>query len=799
MTAKNTSSLLALGITTLLAAPVMGAELEEIIVTAQKRAQDIQDVGIAITAFNSEQLARLGLTQSTDIARLVPGVSLGGSSGGQTLEYTIRGVAQNDFSDHTESPIAVYIDDTYVVMSQAQKFAAFDLDRLEVLKGPQGTLFGRNATGGLLHFITRRPTRDLNGYLELEYGAYEKMRVEGAVGGPISERVAGRLSGLWMQNDAVLDNDFDPASPVSFFPSQSLIAAGSGEDQGRQVDSALRGQLLFEVNDDVQLWLSANWADSEMSSPPYQTEPTAPVLDAQGRLRNEIRQPRDSTAQAYSFETGAPIFTGVLGPFPRPVPGGDITGYLDPDGREWNHSSANFAFDDLNEVKTKGVSAKLDWQLGGVLLTSISDYKDYRKQLGLDIDSAPMNQTTGFHKSDIWQASEELRLSGETDRLSWVAGLYILHADYDYGVGFKILDNATFLLPPGTLSADYPATIDQQTDNYSLFAQTEFELTDTLTLIAGARIMEEKKDFDYALLVRALPDDPRQAFTGPVIGVFSDLVGLPVPTATTEDSSDTLWAGKLQLDWKPNDDLLLYAGINRGVKAGGFNAPVDFGATQLQPGFRYGYDEEVLLSYEAGFKSTLFGGTTRLNGSVYYYDYSGYQGFLFSGIGGTIVNNDAKVVGGELELITSPTDNLDLTLAVSALDATVYDVEVAPGIKEDKEPAFSPPFQLSAIARYTWPTAIGKFSLQGDVSYSDSTFYSLRNYDSHVLEDYWLANARFDWQSSDGHWGAAALVRNLTDEVYPTMGFGVSLFCGCSEIGVGYPRWWGVQLRRSFD
>jgi len=384
-------------------------------------------------------------------------------------------------------------------------------------------------------------------------------------------------------------------------------------------------------------------------------------------------------------------------------------------------------------------------------------------------------------------------------RWRWVLGLYYLHADDDYMHGARVLDNGPLLLPPGTLAADYPTQVFQTTDNYSIFGQAEYDFTDTLTLVAGLRVMREKKDYDYALQVRGLPPDPRDEFIGPFIGVFSDIVGLPVSTETHQSSSDPLWAGKLQLDWRPNDKLLVYAGVNRGVKAGGFNNPVDFGATQLQPGFRYPYDPEELLSYEAGFKTTLFNDTTRLNGSIYYYDYHNYQGFFYHGLSSTIVNYDATTLGGELELATTPLKGLDLMLSLSLIDAKVKDVEVATDITEDTEPAFTPPVQFSASARYTWPMLGGQVAVQGDATYTDRFFYSIQNFTSHRLDSYWLADARLSWTSADNKWEVAGTVNNLTDEEYATHGFGVSLFCGCSEVGVGRPRWFGFEVKRNFN
>jgi iron complex outermembrane receptor protein len=234
------------------------------------------------------------------------------------------------------------------------------------------------------------------------------------------------------------------------------------------------------------------------------------------------------------------------------------------------------------------------------------------------------------------------------------------------------------------------------------------------------------------------------------------------------------------------------------VKAGGFNSPIDFGGAQANPNYEYGYDEEVLLAYEVGFKSTLADGLMRFNGSMYYYDYQDYQGFVFAGVSGNVVNYDSTVIGGELELIAAPVDGLDIVLTAGFIDAEVEDVEVAPGIFEDTEPSYVPPVTLSALVRYGWQVGNGELAVQADAAYRDSTYYTLRNYDSHEMDDYTLVNARVAYTTADGDWELAAFVKNVTDEENEVMGFDISLFCGCSEIAVGEPRWWGVSARMNF-
>jgi iron complex outermembrane receptor protein len=765
-----------------------GSMLEEITVTAQKREQNVQDVGISITAFSGEQLDALGFRNSSDLAVMTPGVSVGGNLAGQNLQFTIRGVAQNDFNDQTESPVAVYIDDTYVAMAQGQRFAMYDLDRVEILKGPQGTLFGRNATGGLAHFVTRRPTEELEGYIEGHVGDYDRYMLEGAIGGSLTESLRGRISGYYEEQDGYLDNSYDPTSPVSFNPSELALSQGTGDDFGGEENTAVRGQLEWDLTEDLQLWLSANYAKNDLATSPYQSEATAAVVDTQGRQRNAIFQPKDSTAQGFSHETGEPIESGIFGPFPRPLPGSDATGYIDEDGNGLDYTSGDFSFDDLNSMETTGFTARFDWTLEEMDFVSITDYKDYDKFMGMDVDSAPMNQLSVWFDAEVDQVSQEFRLSGAANNFTWVTGLYYLHVEYDNNIGFKILDNAPLLLPEGASPADLPAAVDQETDNYSAFGQVDYDLNEKWTLTAGLRVMQEEKDYDYDSQIRGVTS-AKDFANGPLfvsVAKFSD------------DTSDTLWAGKLQLDYKPNDDMLIYAGFNRGVKAGGFNSPIDgaFGGVQTQPGYSYGYDEEVLYAYEVGFKSTLMGGMTRFNGSLYYYDYQDYQGFVFAGVSGNIVNYDSTVVGGELELITSPIDGLDIILSGAYIDAEVEDVEVAPGIFEDVEPSYVPPVQLSGLVRYAWPMMGGEMAVQADASYADNTYYTLRNYDSHKMDDYTLVNARISYSIND--WELAAFMHNVTDEENEVMGFDISLFCGCSEIAVGEPQWWGFSARKNF-
>ena len=194
--------------------------LDEVVVTAQKRDQNVQDVGIAITAFTGDQLRALGVEESFDVASFSPGVHISGNLAGQNTQFTIRGVTQNDFNDIVEAPNAAYLDEGYFAVAQAQTFAVFDIDRVEILKGPQGTLFGRNATGGLVQYVSRKPNfEEAEGFVDLTYGLFDsnadanQVRLEAAVGGPIGDTVAGRVALMYNQHDGYLNNVY-PAGAV---------------------------------------------------------------------------------------------------------------------------------------------------------------------------------------------------------------------------------------------------------------------------------------------------------------------------------------------------------------------------------------------------------------------------------------------------------------------------------------------------------------------------------------------------------------------------------------------------------
>ncbi len=800
--------------------------LEEVTVTAQKREESLMDVGIAITAFTDDVMRAFGIERSFDVAQFTPGVHTSGNLAGQNSQFSIRGVTQNDFNDIIESPNAVYLDEGYIAIAQANTFALYDIERVEILKGPQGTLFGRNATGGLVHFISRKPSLDeMDGYLDATYGWYDSdadanlVRLEGAVGGPFSDTFAGRLAVFYNNNDGYLKNIY----PFAEFGAGSFgggtgnsPGAGAGADMGDNDTKAARGTLLFQPSDVTEVTLSLNYAKSKVSTGPYQSIATIGVFDGVngvGELIDVINvEPGETRTGIASDGSDFGGDTNNNGLFGLNDPGGDLIGrnfgaggdffgYIDPDGDGFT-TSGDFAFKNNGFTKTYGALLRIEHDMGESLaFTSVTDFKDYEKLLFIDVDSAPVNQLANYAGVDATSFTQEFRLNGDTNNAQWLLGFYYLNIDAFSDNGLKAPANSLpalldplFPFPDG---ADIGVQAKLKTNSYSLFGQIDWDFADNLTLIAGLRLILEDKDYRM-----------RQGFwfnTGnfavnvgePYINIRSDFLG--EDPWYTDDFSDTYWAGKLQLNWTPNDAWLVYAGVNRGVKAASYNAPIPGGLgfpDSLLP-----YDEEILTTFEAGFKTSTASGRTRFQFDAFYYDYNDYQGFLFTGVSGVVINNDADNYGFEFQLQSSPFDGWDFIFGLSWFNATVKDVPLrigSPLPPRDVEPNYAPELQVSGLLRYSWDALNGTMSAVANAAYTDEFFYNMRNFTADKFDSSMMVNLRWSWLSADASWQVTLLIDNVTDERAGIQGFDLATLCGCNEVSYQPPRLYGINLRYSF-
>ena len=777
--------------------------LDEIIVTAQKREQSLQDVSISVSAWSGEAIRDLGLEQSWEIARFTPGVHVASTSGGQDMQFTIRGVTQTDFNDSIEPPNAVYVDEGYMATVQGNRFGMFDLDRVEILRGPQGTLFGRNATGGLVQYITRKPTEELEGYVDGLVGSEGQTRIEAAIGGPLSDTLSGRLSGMYNQHDEVIKNLYpdgnviNPLSPTG----ELFIPSTSGQDDYWNDDSlGIRGQLLWEPNEDVKLLISGfAWSEDIATNGSYEQGATTAIIDAQGRHVNTIFAKDDPQAcEAISAESGACLpldfVDGTFGNLVRPVQGGDLFGFTDPGGGGDQRVSVDHSIDDFNTYDQWGFTGRLTWDLGFGTLTSVTHYMDYEKVQSLDTDLSPIPQSVVMNENESDTITQELRLDGEGDNFRWVAGFYYLGYDNSNVIGFAFPPDSPITILTGGLSLETNSFVEWNRDSYSLFGQVDYDFADRWTVVAGLRVVQEESDYQYTQLWFINTIDEKVEDNQPPL-----TTGLEYPPFR-DDTDDTLWAGRLKLEYQLGEDLLIYGGVDRGTKAGGFNGKLnDGGSPPLDPA-DIPYDEEVLWAYEVGFKSTILDGTTRVNGSAYYYDYQDYQAFVFVGASGFVRNADAETFGFELEVASRPIEPLDLSFSLSWIDAEVQDLEIATDVLRDVEPAHTPEWQVAALGRYTWSDVLfgGDVAFQVAATYTDSRFHNIRNFDAQEMEDYTLVDARLAWISADGRWDVSVFGNNIFDEEYKVTGFDLATFCGCNEEAWGKPSWWGVQARVNF-
>ena len=785
----------------------------DIVVTAQKRKENVQDVGIAIAAYSGDQLRALGIQNSSDVASFSPGVHISGSLAGQNTQFTIRGVTQNDFNDIVEAPNAVYLDEGYIAIAQGQSFAVFDIDRVEVLKGPQGTLFGRNATGGLVHYISRLPSlTKWDGYAEARYGVMDSpsnpgiLTLQAGVGGPVSDKVGVRVAGRWNKQQPYLKNLYSAANAVGGSP-----GPGAGADLGNDDTLSGRFTLLVEPTETSQIIFSANGSRSRVNTGPYQQKPTIAQYDANGELINVLDVSPTETRASIGVPGAPGVINGsagsdlnndgiVGGPgeiYTRPRPGGDFFGWIDPDGAG-NLFASDFAFKNQGHVDTWGLNLRAKVDLNdSITLSSVTDYKSFKKLLFIDVDAGPANQLANYGNVDATSFTQELRLNGKADRMTWAAGVYFLHIDNLSRNGLKAPVNG---LVPGN-PIDIATTAKLKTTSYSVFGQVDYDVTDQLRLVVGGRLIREKKDYNAIQQLFVSPDSraiqPPQTAQGFPLTI-GPVYPAGVPSPYTDKDGQTLWAGKVQLEYRPNRDTLLYVGVNRGVKAGSYNAALNGGLPTSADAIRYG--PETLWSYEAGFKLSFLDDKVRLNGAAYYYDYKNYQSFLFTGVAGLVINADARTYGGELSLQANPMPGLDLALGVSKFDSKVKNVPLRVGgpIRRDLKPTYAPENQASAIVRYGWAMFGGEMAANGDLTYSSSFYYNLRNFDADRFGAYANLNLGLGWTSASKLYEIGIAVENVTNRRIGLQGYDLATLCGCNEVSYKLPRVYSVRTRVSF-
>jgi iron complex outermembrane receptor protein len=699
--------------------------LGEIVVTASRREQNLQDVGISVTAIGSKALTELGVKQTTDLVAQVPALKMRQNSPNITV-FNIRGVSQNAFDDHLESPIAFYQDDAYVASATAVGIPTFDVARVEVLRGPQGTLFGRNATGGLIQVVSARPTKTLDGYLDITGGTRGHFSGEGAVGGPLTDWAQFRISGVYNYRDPILKND---------------LASGVGG----QNNYAFRAQLALQPTDNLKVLFIGRYA----------------------RDKNE-KVGGGTFAAAYPNAEG-------LGEFVRPDqnPFGTCNG-CDPLGYRAGPNPFSISEDqDANfNRRVYGGQGRVEWTLGGVTATSITDYQQLTKRQIEDDDGTPNPVLVGNEHQRYHQFSEEFRLSGKTDRFRWTAGAYYLNwrSKSDYVES----SYALYGTPANPFVSAYHTNMPTKT--WALYGQAEYDITRKLTFIGGLRYNVDKKTANYQL------ED-----------TFGDsLVFNPTtyPGLARENFKD--YAARAQLNYKITPDILLYASFNRGIKGPAFSTPLFAPAVPEN----LPYKGETLLDYEAGIKSSFFNNRLRLNIGGFIYDYHDYQAYFYYNISSTIRNLPARAKGFEAELTALPVTGLTLSGGLSVMTSRVKGVVLPGGQTVDPHFPMAPGVSGNLVARYEAPVSERlKAAFQFDMSATGPFSFTLYPAPDTRQKAYSVGNMRVSLSDSNDRWNIALFSHNIWNQTYRVYAIDDASSVGDVISSYGERRWFGIELR----
>jgi iron complex outermembrane receptor protein len=713
--------------------------LGEIVVTAQKREQNMQDVGISVTAFAREQIKALGYTNTVDIANQTPAMQIK-QFHPEIAIIAIRGIAQNDFASHHEAPIAIYTDGAYLATMNAANTQMYDMERVEVLRGPQGTLFGRNATGGLIHFITEKPGNDFGGYLDVGYAEYNDFQAEGAVNLPLSDKVLTRFAFATHHNDGWMKNRI-------------------GHNLNDMGTVSVRGQVRLKPTDDLDILLKVQHTKDDMHGWGFSHAPSVAGADGLGRFvgRNEV-------ANFQSFIPGVTFQTCA---------GCDAWGYREPDNNPRTGSLSN-----VGEFRRKVTSGTLtiNWDLGAVDLTALSDYVSMKKFLSPnDVEAGPGLGIDINRDQNFEQYSQELRLSGSNPTLNWTTGLYYLNVNTHEATGIAQGNIGPFILAPVpvVVANTYDGRV--ATESWAGFGHVEYRFTPQLSVIAALRYTEDVKKANYDLLV-----------DGVVTREFNRQIS---PLARQKFTN---YSAKAEIDWKPSDDTLLFLSYNRGHKSGSFNFPFILSAPV--PDSFFTHKQEVLTSYEAGLKTTFLDRRVRFNASAYYYDYKDYQAAFFVNLAQIIGNLDAEVWGGEAELTLNPVDGLDILVGASYNDNVVKGVGMPDGSVQDRHLPLAPHLMANGLVRYSHPVAGGDLALQVDANYSGKFCFSVVCNNTEREGSYAIANARIVYTDADKKWSAELFVRNFTKTDYRTYGLDAS-FLGFTNSMYNPPRMFGGKVR----
>lgn len=717
-------------------------QLEEIVVTAQKRSENVNDVPMSIAALSGDQLIAKGFSDTEDLAKIVPGFTVTKTNSNSPV-FSLRGVGLYlyDSGVGASPAVSVYIDEVGLPSPAMTTGATLDLERVEVLKGPQGTLFGQNATGGAINFIAAKPTQEFSSGITVSMDQHNKTDVEGFVSGSLAETLTGRLAIGSTQGGAW----------------QKSVTRPNDKELGDKDQFQARILLDWQASEDLSLKLNVTTATD------------------------------DSDTQAARFTKFHPAHSS--GTHPNPAAQAALSAAIpvtgDPKWADWtpgtNHSNNSFDF----------YSLRADYDLSDdMVLTSLTAYQEVNIDMVVDQDGVAWDNLIINPVGDAKTFSQELRIAGDADKLNWVVGVNYedsdinnsLYYDTDLSPNYSFGSALAYQVTNSENSSD--------TESKAVFANLEYQLTEQLTAQAGVRYTDSTRDATNctsgdALLSGFVNTITRLFGPGSAGFVAGDCIMLEasagpnaVPTGPiSQDLNEDNTSWRTGLTYTTSNDIILYGNVSRGYKSGtiipsGGLTRASYGATT----------QEELTAYETGFKASLADNRAQLNGAVFFYDYKDKQvpyivrDPLFGALPALGNVPESEVKGAELQLVTVLAEGLDLNLAATYLDTEVtsdHILDTTTGLVNVKGSDLPNTPKLSFVGdlQYRWNLTTNIDMLIGtSITYVDDTLSRFQNaaQAAPVLPSYTLVDLRAGLSSPEDTWQLQFWGRNVSDELYFT-------------------------------
>lgn len=770
-------------------------KLEKIEVTAQKRSQSVNEIGMSISALNDTALEALGVNDTADLAAVVPGLTVSDTGRGIPT-YTLRGIGFNGDSYLATSTVSIYVDEAAIPYPVMTLGAFLDVERVEVLKGPQGTLYGRNTTGGAINYIAAKPEDTFSSSISTSYSSFETFDLDGYVTGALSESVNARLAFRTIQSQEGWQENI--------FNDETL-----GEQDKTSFRLSLDSQITSSLYGLIQLGYARNKSDTQAPqfvrsdlNNPLNTEVAgliSPLHAIAGSNNHDTRNAGWTLGKDFSYDTEthnvALRLEYNINNNMDLVSVSSYSRFEDNGTRLETEGYSGVRFEDIPAPFTTFISNPLE--VGAFLavgdVPSALGIAQFEQNVTL-AEGEYVSPSSVQNFSDIEFFSQELRLVGSFDSVNWVAGIYYSSDTIDdqVNVDSDIATNTNNLGLPFVNFTNFKNIAELDSSTAAIFLHTEWQLSNDLNLTVGGRYSDDK--IEYA---GCSADTDGSIFATFVLGglligdgfdengcatLLTDENGLPLRYGKTQDELDeNSFSWRVGLDWDLDKNTLLYASVSNGFKAGAFNntsANIDL---QQKP-----VVQEELLAYELGVKSSLLEGAMQLNASLFNYDYSDKQ--VLSAIDtafGTLrrLDNaaDATVVGADVEVQWLPDiDGLFISSSLSWVDSEIDNFIgtdlLATGTDIDFSGSrfiYTPELQYKLQFNYEWEVGEYYAFVGGDMAYSSDTQADYTpaegTLDSDLeIDSFALFGARVGIADQYDTWNLSLWVRNLTDELYVT-------------------------------